>query len=447
MAHAFSSRGRLLAFLAASALAVAAGLIGSASGASAARGHSVRHNQHGDHHHGSGGLSITSQSWGTAHGTKVELFTLTNANGMVVNITNYGGVVQSILVPDRSGHLVNVALGFPKLSDYVNDFENQPWPAAGGSGDTYFGAIIGRYANRIAKASFTLGGTLYGLGGGANSCGTTAHPNNGPNLLHGGPLSYNTQVWNATPITGAHSVALKLTYTDPDCYNGFPGTVQNTVTYSLNNDNAMGIDYHATTDKPTVINLTNHTYFNLAGEGSGTVEDQYLQISADTFTPVDANLIPTGVFAPVAGTPFDFRKPKPIGRDIRDATAPYGDQLTIAHGYDHNWVLNGSGDRLVSTAFDKDNGIKLSTFTTEPGVQFYSSNFLVGDLIGTSGNTYRQTQGFTLETQHYPDSPNHQGDPRWPSVVYDSTHPYASTTTYQFGVTGKKHARGHHKHG
>ena len=168
MALAFSSRGRLLAFLAASALAVAAGLIGSASGASAARGHSVRHNQHGRHHHGGGGLSITSQSWGTAHGTNVELFTLSNANGMVVNITNYGGVVQSILVPDRSGHLVNVALGFPKLSDYVNDFENQPWPAAGGSGDTYFGAIIGRYANRIAKASFTLGGTLYGLGGGAN---------------------------------------------------------------------------------------------------------------------------------------------------------------------------------------------------------------------------------------------------------------------------------------
>jgi len=447
MAHAFSSRGRLLAFLAASALAVAAGLIGSVSGASAAREHSVRHNQHGHHHHGGGGLSITSGSWGTAHGTNVDLYTLKNSNGMIVKISNYGGVVQSIWVPDRTGKLVNVALGFPKLSDYVNDFENQPWPAAGGSGDTYFGAIIGRYANRIANASFTLNGTLYGLGGGANSCGPTTHPNNGPNLLHGGPLSYNTQVWDATPITGAHSVALKLTYTDPDCYNGFPGTVQNTVTYSLNNDNALGIDYNSTTNKPTVINLTNHTYFNLAGEGSGTVEDQYLQISADTFTPVDANLIPTGVFASVAGTPFDFRKPKPIGRDIRDATAPDGEQLTIAHGYDHNWVLNGSGDRLVSTAFDKDNGITLSTYTTEPGVQFYSSNFLVGDLIGTSGNTYRQTQGFTLETQHYPDSPNHQGDPMWPSVVYDSTHPYTSTTTYQFGVTGKKHARGHHKHG
>jgi len=444
MAHAFSSRGRLPAFLAASALAVAVVLIGSVAGASAARGHNVRHNNQGHHHHGGGGLSIASQPWGTAHGQSVQLFTLRNANGMVVNITNYGGVVQSILVPDRSGHLVNVALGFPQLSDYVNDFENQPWPAAGGSGDTYFGAIIGRYANRIANASFTLNGTLYGLGGGANSCGPTAHPNNGPNLLHGGPLSYNTQVWNATPITGGHSVALQLTYTDPDCYNGFPGTVSNTVTYSLNNDNALGINYHSTTDKPTVINLTNHTYFNLAGEGSGTVEDQYLQISADTFTPVDANLIPTGVFASVAGTPFDFRKPKPIGRDIRDATAPYGDQLTIAHGYDHNWVLNGSGDRLVSTAFDKDNGITLSTYTTEPGVQFYSSNFLVGDLVGTSGNTYRQTQGFTLETQHYPDSPHHQGDPMWPSVVYDPTHPYTSDTTYKFGVRGRQ---SHHKHG
>ncbi len=445
MAHAFRSRARILAVLAACALAVAAVLIGTASGASAARAHTAYHH-HGNHHPGGGGLSINSQPWGTAHGKNVELFTLTNARGMVVNITNYGGVVQSIWLPDRRGHRVNVVLGFPKLSDYVNDFENQPWPSTGGSGDTYFGAIIGRYANRIAGASFTLNGTLYGLGGGANSCGTTAHPNNGPNLLHGGPLSYNTQVWDATTIPGAHSVALKLTYTDPDCYNGFPGTVQNTVIYSLNNDNALEIDYHSTTDKPTVINLTNHSYFNLAGEGSGTVEDQYLQISADTFTPVDQNLIPTGVFASVAGTPFDFRKAKPIGRDIRDATAPYGDQLTIAHGYDHNWVLNGSGDRLVSTAFDKQNGVTLWTYTTEPGVQFYSSNFLVGDLVGTSGNTYRQTQGFTLETQHYPDSPHHQGESMWPSVVYDSTHPYTSTTMYKFGVTGEQFRPNRHAH-
>lgn len=444
MAYAFHRRARLLASLAATALAVSAVLVATASGASAARGHSTGHHHHG-HHPPRGGLSITSQPWGTAHGKNVNLYTLTNANGMVVNITNYGGVVQSILVPDRRGHMVNVVLGFPKLSDYVNDFENQPWPMAGGSGDTYFGAIIGRYANRIANASFTLNGTLYGLGGGPNSCGPTTHPNNGSNLLHGGPLSYNTQVWDATPITNADSVALQLTYTDPDCYNGFPGTVQNTVTYSLDNDNALRIDYHSTTDKPTVINLTNHSYFNLAGEGSGTVEDQYLQINADTFTPVNANLIPTG-FASVAGTPFDFRTPKPIGRDIRDGSAPQGDQLTIAHGYDHNWVLNGSGNRLVSTAFDKENGITLLTYTTEPGVQFYSSNFLVGDLIGTSGQTYRQTQGFTLETQHYPDSPHHQGDPMWPSVVYDATHPYTSSTTYKFGLTGGESARSHHRH-
>jgi aldose 1-epimerase len=377
-------------------------------------------------HRKGGKLKITSQSWGTANGQAVNLYTLTNRHGMKVKISNYGGVVQSIWVPDRRGRLANVALGFSSLSDYVNDFQNQPWPAKSGTGDTYFGAIIGRYANRIAGAEFTLNGHTYPLGSGP-PCPTTPTPNNGPNLLHGGPDSYNTQVWNATPQQGAHSVGLQLTYTDPDCKNGFPGTVQNTVTYTLTDSNQLQIHYAATTDKPTVVNFTNHTYFNLAGEGSGDVLHQKLRINANGYTPVDANLIPTGQIAPVAGTPFDFRRLKPIGRDIRDNNA----QLQIAHGYDHNWVLNGSGLRKVAFAVDPHSGRTLTTLTTEPGVQFYTGNFLVGDLIGTSGHLYRQTDGFTLETQHFPNSPNQSS---FPSTVLNPGQTFDSTTIYKFGV-------------
>ena len=392
---------------------VAAGALAMGSSASAKR-------------HPGGKLKITSQSWGTANGQAVNLYTLTNHHGMKVRISNYGGVVQSIWAPDRHGRLANVALGFSNLGDYVNDFQNQPWPASGGSGDTYFGAIIGRYANRIAGAEFTLNGHTYPLGSGP-PCPTTPTPNNGPNLLHGGPDSYNTQVWNATPQQGAHSVGLQLTYTDPDCKNGFPGTVQNTVTYTLNDKNQLQIHYAATTDKPTVVNFTNHTYFNLAGEGSGDVLHQKLRINANGYTPVDANLIPTGQIAPVAGTPFDFRRLKPIGRDIRDNNA----QLQIAHGYDHNWVLGGSGLRKIAFAVDPHSGRTLTTLTTEPGVQFYTGNFLVGDLVGTSGHLYRQTDGFTLETQHFPNSPNQSS---FPSTVLNPGQTFSSTTIYGFGV-------------
>jgi aldose 1-epimerase len=345
---------------------------------------------------------------------------------MTVKITNYGGVVQSISVPDRRGHVKNVALGFSNLQGYVTDFTNPP---PGGSGNTYFGAIIGRYANRIANGKFTLDGTTY-----------TLPQNNGPNTLHGGPDAYNTQVWQATTETGADSVSLKLTYTDPDGYNGFPGQVRNVVTYTLTQGNALRIDYSATTTKPTVINLTNHTYFNLAGEGSGAVFDQLLKINADKYTPTNANLIPTGQLAPVAGTPFDFRTIKPIGRDIRSADMPDGNQLVLAHGYDHNWVLNGSGLKLAAVAADPGSGRVLSTYTTEPGVQFYSGNFLVGDLVGPSGHTYRQSDGFTLETQHYPDSPN---EPSFPSTRLDPGHPFASSTIYKFSTAG--HGTGHHR--
>jgi aldose 1-epimerase len=374
-----------------------------------------------------GSSSISKQTWGSAHGQAVDLYSLRNRNGMIVKITNYGGVVQSIWVPDRTGHLTNVALGFPKLSDYVNDFENQPWPAAGGSGETYFGGIIGRYANRIANHSFTLNGTTYQLVG-----------NNGPNnvnTLHGGPDSYNTQIWTATPEQVADGVALKLTYTDPSGKNGFPGAVTTEVTYTLTHDNALEIAYRATTNAPTVINYTNHTYFNLAGEGSGTVYDQKLAINSNTFQPTNSVQIPTG-FASVSGTPFDFRAMKPIGQNIGDASAPQGNQLVVAHGYDHNWVVRGKGYRLAAVAQDPGDGIVLWTYTDQPGVQLYTGNFLVGDLVGTSGHAYRQGDAFTLETQHYPDSPHHIGDPQWPSVVLNPGQVFNSKTTYKFTTAG-----------
>jgi aldose 1-epimerase len=394
-------------------------LLGTASIALAAKhGHKPKHH---------GNLTISKQTWGSAHGQTVDLYTLRNSDGMIVKITNYGGVVQSIWVPDRTGRLKNVALGFPTLSDYVNDFENQPWPAAGGSGDTYFGAIIGRYANRIANHSFTLDGTTYLLVGnnGANNV----------NTLHGGPDAYNAQVWTGTPQTLPNAVALHLTYTDPNGKNGFPGAVTTEVTYTLTNANALEIAYKATTDAPTVINYTNHTYFNLAGEGSGAIYDQKLAINSNAFQTTDDNQIPTG-FASVAGTPFDFRAMKPIGRNIGDASAPQGNQLVVAHGYDHNWVLRGSGYHLAAVAQEPNDGIVLWTYTDQPGVQLYTGNFLVGDLVGTSGHAYRRGDAFALETQHYPDTPHHLGDTNWPSVVLNPGEVWGSKTTYKFTTAG-----------
>jgi aldose 1-epimerase len=441
---AFRGNRKLFAVFAAGALTV--GLAATLAVGASARGPSSHHGQksglHPGHNklHGSGGLSITSQPFGTvpAHPPlnqplPATLYTLSNGYRMTVKITNYGGVVQSIWVPDRRGRVKNVALGFSNLQDYVTDFTNPP---SGGSGDTYFGAIIGRYANRIAGAEFTLNGKTYPLG---SPQPPSPNPNNGPNLLHGGPNSYNTQVWQATPQMGAHSVSLKLTYTDPDNYNGFPGEVSNVVTYTLTRGNALRIEYSATTTKPTVINLTNHTYFNLAGEGSGDVYGQLMKINANSFTPTNANLIPTGQIAPVAGTPFDFRSPKPIGQDIRNAGAPEGNQLVLAHGYDHNWVLNGTGMKLAAVSEDPASGRVLRTYTTEPGVQFYTGNFLVGDLVGTSGDTYRQSDGFTLETQHYPDSPN---EPSFPSTQLDPGQTFTSSTIYKFSTAGR--GNGHH---
>ena len=471
MQHAFRGSRRLFAFLSACALVCAA----FAAGASA---HAVSKSK-GHHHHGNGGggngsvMIDQGVNWGTvpaiggAPATPASLFTLQNSNGMVVKITNYGGVVQSIWVPDKRGNATNVALGFSSLSDYVNDFTQgalgTPWPAPGGSGDTFFGAIIGRYANRIANASFPLNNTTY-----------TLDANNGPNTLHGGYLGWNTVVWGATPSMGPGSASLTLTHTFPagegcdktanvatPCTGtGFPAAVDATVVYTLTSDNQLKITYAAKNTDPklsTVINLTNHTYFNLGGESSGSVENQLLQLNSNQYTPVDANLIPEApYFVNVAGTAYDFRHLTPIGENIRNTnlpdgfTAPAGQlkELQIAHGFDNNWVLNGyPGYRLVSTAEDPANGIFLKTFTDQPGVQFYSSNFLVGDLIGTSGNVYRQTQGFTLETQHYPDSPHHQGDPAWPSVVLGPGDTFNSVTSYQIGTKGNGHGDHGHHHG
>jgi aldose 1-epimerase len=427
----FRSRRRLLA-------ATSACVLTAAAGATFAVGASARSSRA---HRAQGCATISKATWGTLQlsqdpnqGKSVDIYTLRSGNGMTVKIGTLGGIVQSIRVPDRAGGVKNVALGFPAnqagLTQYETMFFNPP---AGGSGNTYFGAIIGRYANRIANAMFSLNGNTY-----------TLPANDGPNTLHGGPDAYNAQLWDAsTPTLPCDRVALALTYTDPAGKNGFPAQVSNTVTYTLNDTNALRIDYHSTNDDSTlatVINLTNHSYFNLAGEGSGDVFNQLLQINAKKFQPVNANLIPTGVFANVAGTPFDFRTMKPIGRDINKASAPRGHQLVIAHGYDHNWVLNGGNTpstlKLAAIAESRRTGITLWAYTTEPGVQMYTGNFLVGDLVGTSGHTYRQSDGFTLETQHFPDTPHHIGDPAWPSVVLDPGATFASATTYKFTVSG-----------
>jgi aldose 1-epimerase len=429
---------------------------GSAMAASAAKSHHslTRHQALGGHQSSSpnaGGLRISSINWGTADGQPVALYTLRNARGMRVKITTYGGVVQSIRVRKRNHRLVNVALGFPNLSDYVNDFtqgaNNTHWPMAGGSGDTYFGAIIGRYANRIANASFNLNNTTYKL-----------DANNGPNTLHGGYLGWNTKVWSATPSTAATSVSLTLTASfpagegclpprSPGC-TGFPAPVKATVIYTLTNSNQLKIAYAATNESPseaTVINLTNHTYFNLGGEASGDVYRQLLALNSNKYTPTDNNLIPESpYFVGVRGTPYDFRRMHPIGQRIRDTNLPDGTsgpfkQLQIAHGYDNNWVLNGQGRyRLVAVAQDRGNGVTMWTYTDQPGVQLYTSNFLVGDLIGTSGHTYRQGAAFTLETQHYPDSPHHINQAGWPSVVLNPGSTFTTRTAYKFGLRGRR---------
>jgi aldose 1-epimerase len=339
----------------------------------------------------------------TVDGAPVEEYTLTNASGMEVKVITYGGIITSIRVPDRGGVFANVALGFDNLAAYEKS-------------NPYFGAITGRYANRIAGASFTLDGETYMLAA-----------NDGPNSLHGGLKAFDKQVWTVTD-SSAHS--LTLNHLSPDNDEGYPGNLDVTVAYTLNDDNGLQITYTATTDKPTVINLTDHSLFNLAGEGSGSIHDHLMMINADRYTPVDATAIPTGELAPVAGTPFDFRLPKLIAAGQRSKHV----QIVRGHGYDHNFVLNRADDHssvLAARAYEPQSGRWLEVWTTEPGIQFYCGNFLDATLVGTSGRLYRQSDGFALETQHFPDSPN---QPDFPSTVLRPGDTYATTTVYKFGV-------------
>jgi len=341
----------------------------------------------------------------TSDGVGVDVVTLRNDSGMEVRVATYGGTILSMRVPDRSGAADDVVLGFDDLTTY---FTKSP----------YFGALIGRYGNRIAKGAFTLDGTRY-----------TLAVNNGPNHLHGGIKGWDKVVWAAEPFQRADGVGVVLKYTSRDGEEGYPGTVDADVTYTLSPTNVFTIDYHATTDKPTVINLTQHTYFNLAGAKAADVLGHELVLNAAAYTPVGDTLIPTGEIASVENTPFDFRTATPIGQRI-DTKTP---QITYGNGYDHNFVLTrtGNGLALAAHVVEPITGRTLEIQTTEPGVQFYTGNFLDGTLTGKGGRVYGRRSGFCLETQHYPDSPNR---PNFPSTVLRPGEEYRSRTVWTFGV-------------
>lgn len=336
----------------------------------------------------------------------IKSYTLKNKNGMVVKITNYGATITSIVVPDRDGQMADVALGYDNVEGYINAIERP-----------YFGAVVGRYGNRIAKGKFSIDGTEY-----------TLATNNGENHLHGGYMGFDKVVWDAAPVENG----VKMTYLAKDGEEGYPGNLTLSVTYTLTDDNEIVMHYEATTDKATVVNVTNHTYFNLAGEGSDTINDHVLQINGSKTTPVDAGLIPTGEFADVTGTPFDFREPKVIGQDV-DAD---NQQIKYGPGYDHNWVLDRKGDgmELAATLVDPKSGRELQVITDQPCIQFYGGNFLSGKLVGKSGKAYNYRSGMCLETQHAPDSINHEGEEGWPSVILRPGEKYDTTTIYKFSV-------------
>jgi aldose 1-epimerase len=341
----------------------------------------------------------------TRDGQAVELYTLTNALGMEVRAMTYGGIIVSIKVPDRTGKADDIALGFDSLEGYL-------------AGHPYFGALIGRYGNRIGQARFSLDGVEYKLA-----------VNNGPNGLHGGLKGFDKVVWQAESFDKKDSVGVIFSYTSADGEEGYPGNLKVQVTYTLTDKNELIFDYHATTDKATPVNLTNHTYFNLAGAGRRDVLGHDIMINADSTTPVDATLIPTGEIRSVTGTPFDFREATPIGQRIEADD----EQIKFGGGYDHNFVLNRKGDglSLAARVREASTGRVLEAYTTEPGVQFYTGNFLDGTKTGKGGHAYKRRFGFCLETQHFPDSPNKPG---FPSTILRPGKIYASRTMYKFLV-------------
>jgi len=347
---------------------------------------------------------IKRQAFGvTASQERVDLYTLTNANGIEVRVMTYGGIVVSLRAPDRNGKLGDVVLGYENLDGYL---KNNP----------YFGSIVGRYGNRIGNGRFSLDGKEYSL-----------PRNNGDNTLHGGLKGFDKVVWKARELRSNDGVGLSLSYLSKDGEEGFPGNLAVTVVYILTNRNELRIEYSATTDKPTVVNLTHHSYFNLAGEGS--ILNHELMIYADKFTPVDSGLIPTGELRSVKGTPMDFTAPAVIGSRIDQKD----EQLTLGKGYDHNWVLNNRSGKLAlaASAYEPNSGRLLEVYTTEPGLQFYSGNFLDGSITGKHGQVYKRRYGFCLETQHFPDSPNKPG---FPSTALKPGQRYKSATIYRFSV-------------
>ncbi len=351
-------------------------------------------------------MKIEKQAFGKIeNGTIVNLYTLTNANGMKVKITNYGGIVTSIYVPDRQGHFDDVVLGYDDLEGYLKV-------------TPYFGCIVGRYGNRIAKGIFNLNDKTY-----------TLATNNGPNHLHGGIKGFDKVLWTAKEIKGKEKVGLELTYLSKDGEEGYPGNLSVKVIYTLTNDNALKIDYEATTDQPTICNLTNHSYFNLKDAGATPILEHELMLDADYLTPVDSTLIPTGELRSVAGTPFDFKILTKIGARINADD----EQIKYGMGYDHNLVLNGKAGelRIAGKLFESTTGRIVEVWTTEPGIQLYSGNFLDGSITGKNGTVYKYRHGVCLETQHYPDSPN---QPNFPSTVLNPGEKYQTTTVYKFLV-------------
>ncbi|MEP7286441.1 MAG: aldose epimerase family protein [Chloroflexota bacterium] len=351
------------------------------------------------------GGSISKSAYGkTADGIAVDEYTMTNANKIEVKIITYGGTVTSLKVPDRNGNWASIVLGFDKLSDYETM-------------SPYFGAIIGRYGNRIAKGKFTLDGKEY-----------TLAVNNGKNTLHGGKKGFDKQVWDAKPIEGFGSEALELSRISKDGEEGYPGNLTVKVVYTLTDKNELKIDYTATTDKDTVINLTHHSYFNMAGNGSGSIDNQILMINADKYVPIDDGGIPTGDMTPVDGTPFDFRSAKQIGPAVRSSDP----QIINGRGIDHSFVLNRTDDKSLQMAarlYDPASGRTMDIWATEPGLEVYTGNFLDGTLHGSSGGMYRQGEAICLEPQHFPDSPN---QPKFPSTTLKPGDTYTTSTVFKF---------------